>query len=179
SSFPQKDALTPLPYLRHRCYCRYVGGCCPCLPAVTPTIDATAPTSGRAGHGQQPPAGATLQAGVPAGGYRPCPQALPLRTTAPVSGVVIFKWLIFIGRWQPRDLNREAEVMVVEEAGSSDVGYGCGATSWLHVELVIARVQLQYGEDGVVECTDVVEEDSDGMERETAAGRVHFDAGRD
>ncbi|RRT40396.1 hypothetical protein B296_00042393 [Ensete ventricosum] len=35
------------------------------------------------------------------------------------------------------------------------------------------------GEDGAAECTTVAEEVSDDMERETAAGHVHFGAGHD
>ncbi|RZS25471.1 hypothetical protein BHM03_00058685 [Ensete ventricosum] len=64
-----------------------------------------------------------------------------------------------------------------EEEGSSYVSCGSGVTSWLQVELVAARMRLQYGEDGAVECTTITEEDSNGMDRETATSRVHFDAG--
>ncbi|RWW70266.1 hypothetical protein BHE74_00022062 [Ensete ventricosum] len=44
----------------------------------------------------------------------------------------MFRWLIS-GRWQPRDLSRKAPVMVEEEEGSNNIGYGCSATSWLQV----------------------------------------------
>ncbi|RWW58949.1 hypothetical protein BHE74_00034143, partial [Ensete ventricosum] len=50
-------------------------------------------------------------------------------------------WLIFVRRWQPRDLSRKAVSTTDEEEGSSDVGCGCVATSWLQVASVIARLQ--------------------------------------
>ncbi|RZS26627.1 hypothetical protein BHM03_00059989, partial [Ensete ventricosum] len=87
----------------------------PCQGAAIPTVGAVAPTGGRAGLGRQPLVGAlqptpfvsaTLQAGVPTGGYRPyglavvgcahrrrpvgcCPRErrrLPFRAAAPTSG---------------------------------------------------------------------------------------------
>ncbi|RRT57302.1 hypothetical protein B296_00002874 [Ensete ventricosum] len=45
----------------------------------------------------------------------------------------VMTWLISIGRWQPSDLSPKAAAMVEEEEGSSDVGCGCAATSWLRV----------------------------------------------
>ncbi|RWV90074.1 hypothetical protein BHE74_00018154 [Ensete ventricosum] len=72
--------------------------------------------------------------------------------------------------------------------GSSDYGgrrannyvsCGYGATSWLQVELVAARVRLQLEEDGAGECTTIAEDGSDGLEQETTTGRVHFDASHD
>ncbi|RZS28768.1 hypothetical protein BHM03_00062409, partial [Ensete ventricosum] len=42
-------------------------------------------------------------------------------------------WLIPVRRWQPRDLSQKATTMVEEEEGSSYVGCGYAATSWLRV----------------------------------------------
>ncbi|RWV78937.1 hypothetical protein GW17_00060000 [Ensete ventricosum] len=49
------------------------------------------------------------------------------------SRLQFFRWLLSIGRWQPRDLSQKAIAMVEEEEGSSDVGCDCAATSWLRV----------------------------------------------
>ncbi|RWW84425.1 hypothetical protein BHE74_00006957 [Ensete ventricosum] len=57
--------------------------------------------------------------------------------------------------------------MAEEEEGSSNVGCGCGVTSWLQVALVASRVRLQYEEDEAAMYTAVAEEGSSGMERET------------
>ncbi|RZS25365.1 hypothetical protein BHM03_00058554, partial [Ensete ventricosum] len=45
--------------------------------------------------------------------------------------------------WQPR-----VAVMVEEEEGSSNIGCDCAVTSWLKVASVVARVRLQYEDDG-------------------------------
>ncbi|RZR92382.1 hypothetical protein BHM03_00020685 [Ensete ventricosum] len=46
-------------------------------------------------------------------------------------------WLISVGR---RNLSRKAATTMEEEEGSSNVGCGCAATSWLQVASVAARV---------------------------------------
>ncbi|RWW37776.1 hypothetical protein BHE74_00057070 [Ensete ventricosum] len=56
------------------------------------------------------------------------------------------------------------QVIVEEEEGSSNVGYGCGATSWLQVEMVAAKVWLRQRDEGAVECTVVAEEGSDSIQ---------------
>ncbi|RZS04767.1 hypothetical protein BHM03_00035146, partial [Ensete ventricosum] len=76
-------------------------------------------------------------------------------------------WLIFVGRWQPRDMSWKVAAMADEEEGSSNVGYGCGATSWLQVASIAARVQLQSEEDGATMYTAIAEEGSSSMDRET------------
>ncbi|RRT33461.1 hypothetical protein B296_00039806 [Ensete ventricosum] len=75
-----------------------------------------------------------------------------------------FRWLIFVGRWQPRDLSRKAAVMAEEEEGSSNVGCGCSATSWLQVASVAAAIGGRQGSD-VHGCCDV-----NGLQRKIAAG---------
>ncbi|RRT61817.1 hypothetical protein B296_00016155 [Ensete ventricosum] len=78
-----------------------------------------------------------------------------------------FRWLIFIERWQPRNLSWKAVVMAEEEEGSSNVG--CGATSWLQVASATVRVRLQEEEDGAAMYTTIVEEGNSGMVREMVA----------
>ncbi|RRT53227.1 hypothetical protein B296_00048039 [Ensete ventricosum] len=58
----------------------------------------------------------------------------------------------------------EEDVIVEEEEGSSNVGYGYGATSWLQVEMVAAKVWLRQRDEGAVECTVIAEEGSGSIQ---------------
>ncbi|RZR96701.1 hypothetical protein BHM03_00025759 [Ensete ventricosum] len=58
------------------------------------------------------------------------------------------------------------------EGGNNNVGCGCVATSWLQVALVVARVSLQYEEDGAAMYTVVAEEGSNCMEQDTTALKI-------
>ncbi|RWW12361.1 hypothetical protein GW17_00023974 [Ensete ventricosum] len=58
-------------------------------------------------------------------------------------------------------------MIVEEEEGNNNIGCYCGATSWLQVEMVAAKVWLRQRDEGATACTTVAEESSGGMESAT------------
>ncbi|RWV82258.1 hypothetical protein GW17_00056255 [Ensete ventricosum] len=65
------------------------------------------------------------------------------------------------------------------EGGNNNVDCGCAATSWLQVALVVARVSLQYEEDGAAMYTVVTEEGSNSKDHYWLLFATRIAAGHD